>query len=116
LHRHSSAVCLRPILARPIFPFFPRAYERAHEFPRPQNAGRDLTASIPKVTISGCLRSSDRVLECAVKGQTDYIVMGDRHLLKLGVYHGFFAFAMLDCRKIAGPLCGSLWAATLEWQ
>ena len=30
----------------------------------------------------------DRVLECAVKGDVDYIVTGDRHLLKLGVYEG----------------------------
>ena len=28
----------------------------------------------------------NRVLECAVKGNTDYIVTGDRHLLKLGSY------------------------------
>jgi uncharacterized protein len=28
----------------------------------------------------------DRVLECAVKGRADYIVTGDRHLLKLGSY------------------------------
>ena len=30
----------------------------------------------------------DRVLECAVAGGADYIVSGDRHLLKLGVYEG----------------------------
>jgi len=28
----------------------------------------------------------DRVLECAVAGHADYIVSGDRHLLKLGSY------------------------------
>ena len=28
----------------------------------------------------------DRVLECALKGSADYIVTGDRHLLKLGGY------------------------------
>ena len=28
----------------------------------------------------------DRVLECAVAGRADYIVSGDRHLLKLGSY------------------------------
>jgi len=28
----------------------------------------------------------NRVLECAVKGSADYIVTGDRHLLKLGSY------------------------------
>jgi uncharacterized protein len=30
----------------------------------------------------------DRVLECAVAGEADYIVSGDRHLLKLGSYQG----------------------------
>jgi uncharacterized protein len=30
----------------------------------------------------------DRVLECAVVGGVDYIVSGDRHLLKLGSYQG----------------------------
>ena len=30
----------------------------------------------------------DRVLECAVAGRVDYIVSGDRHLLKLGSYQG----------------------------
>jgi len=29
----------------------------------------------------------NRVLECAVKGRADYIVTGDRHLLKLGSYN-----------------------------
>ena len=28
----------------------------------------------------------NRVLECAIKGSADYIVTGDRHLLKLGSY------------------------------
>lgn len=28
----------------------------------------------------------DRVLECAIAGRADYIVSGDRHLLKLGSY------------------------------
>jgi predicted nucleic acid-binding protein len=30
----------------------------------------------------------DRVLECAVAGEADYMVSGDRHLLKLGSYGG----------------------------
>jgi uncharacterized protein len=30
----------------------------------------------------------NRVLECAVKGSADYVVTGDRHLLKLGNYEG----------------------------
>jgi predicted nucleic acid-binding protein len=30
----------------------------------------------------------DRVLECARTGRADYIVSGDRHLLRLGTYDG----------------------------
>jgi uncharacterized protein len=30
----------------------------------------------------------DRVLECAVAGEADYVVSSDRHLLKLGSYDG----------------------------
>jgi putative PIN family toxin of toxin-antitoxin system len=33
-------------------------------------------------------QDDDRVLECAVAGEADYIVSGDRHLLKLGSYQG----------------------------
>lgn len=30
----------------------------------------------------------DRVLECAIAGKVDYVVSGDRHLLKLKSYKG----------------------------
>ena len=30
----------------------------------------------------------DRVLECAVAGEAEYIVSGDKHLLRLGSYQG----------------------------
>jgi uncharacterized protein len=30
----------------------------------------------------------DRILECAVSAGSDYIVTGDSHLLRLGVYNG----------------------------
>jgi putative PIN family toxin of toxin-antitoxin system len=30
----------------------------------------------------------DRILECAVAGKANYVVSGDRHLLKLGEYEG----------------------------
>ncbi len=30
----------------------------------------------------------DRILECAITGEADYIVSGDKHLLKLGSYRG----------------------------
>ena len=38
----------------------------------------------------------DRILECAVAGRADYIVSGDRHLLKLGSYDGI---AILTVRQ-----------------
>jgi putative PIN family toxin of toxin-antitoxin system len=38
----------------------------------------------------------NRVLECAVKGRADYIVTGDRHLLKLGSYE---AIAIVTVRQ-----------------
>jgi uncharacterized protein len=38
----------------------------------------------------------DRILECAVAGRADYIVSGDRHLLKLGSYDGI---AILTIRQ-----------------
>lgn len=43
----------------------------------------------------------DRVLECAVNGKADYIVTGDRHLLKLGVYEGI---AIVTVREFLGRL------------
>jgi uncharacterized protein len=30
----------------------------------------------------------NRVLECAVTGRADYVVSGDRHLLRIGAYEG----------------------------
>lgn len=38
----------------------------------------------------------NRVLECAIKGNADYIVTGDRHLLKLGSYE---AIAIVTVRQ-----------------
>jgi putative PIN family toxin of toxin-antitoxin system len=44
----------------------------------------------PKTTLQVITEDpdDDRVLECAVTGEADYIVSGDRHLLKLGSYQG----------------------------
>lgn len=38
----------------------------------------------------------NRVLECAVKGRADYIVTGDRHLLRLG---GYEAISIVTVRQ-----------------
>jgi len=43
------------------------------------------------VTVSGVIPDDpddERVLACAVEGQTELIVSGDRHLLELGQYQG----------------------------
>jgi putative PIN family toxin of toxin-antitoxin system len=41
----------------------------------------------------------NRVLECAVKGSANYIVTGDRHLLKLGTYE---AIPIVTVRQFLG--------------
>jgi len=33
-------------------------------------------------------KDDDKFIECAVDGQADYIISGDKHLLNLGVYRG----------------------------
>lgn len=45
---------------------------------------------IPNVALEVIRDDPDdnRVLECAVTGRADYIVSGDRHLLKLSAYEG----------------------------
>jgi putative PIN family toxin of toxin-antitoxin system len=43
----------------------------------------------------------NRVLECAVAGNADYIVTGDRHLLKLGVYN---SISILTVREFLNRL------------
>ena len=47
----------------------------------------------------------DRVLECAVAGSVDYIVSGDRHLLKLGSFQGISIVTarIHECHR-SGPL------------
>jgi putative PIN family toxin of toxin-antitoxin system len=47
----------------------------------------------------------DRVLECAVAGEADYIVSGDRHLLKLESYRGITISTVrsfMDASKLNG--------------
>ena len=44
----------------------------------------------PQIVLEAVLEDPDdnRVLECAVAGRSDYIVSGDRHLLKLKAHAG----------------------------
>ena len=55
-------------------------------------ATNEIRAFSKVITISGTLRAvaadpdDDAVLECAVVGQAEYLVSGDRHLLALGNY------------------------------
>ena len=43
----------------------------------------------------------DRVLECAVAGEAGFIVSGDRHLLKLGVYQGISIITVRQFMEVA---------------
>jgi len=49
-------------------------------------ANADLISTVETLKIVKADPDDDRVLECAVAGRADYIVSGDRHLLKLGSY------------------------------
>ena len=46
----------------------------------------DVVSTIGSLTVIEEDPDDDRVLECAIAGRADYIVSGDRHLLKLGSY------------------------------
>jgi len=44
----------------------------------------------------------NRILECAVAGKADFIVSGDRHLLRLGSYAGIAIVTVRQFLKTAG--------------
>lgn len=44
----------------------------------------------------------NRVLECAVAGEADLIVSGDRHLLRLGTYSGIPIVRTIDLARTLG--------------
>jgi predicted nucleic acid-binding protein len=44
----------------------------------------------------------NRILECAIAGQADLIVSGDRHLLKLKSYQGIPIVRPVDFRRTLG--------------
>jgi len=46
--------------------------------------------------------SDDKFLECAVEGEADYIVSGDRHLLGLGRYQGIEILPPAAFVRVAG--------------
>ncbi len=48
----------------------------------------DVVSTITSLAVIKEDPDDDRVLECAVDGRADYIVSGDRHLLKLGEFRG----------------------------
>jgi uncharacterized protein len=48
----------------------------------------DVVSTINCLTIIVEDPDDDRVLECAIAGMADFVVSGDRHLLKLGSYDG----------------------------
>jgi putative PIN family toxin of toxin-antitoxin system len=44
----------------------------------------------------------NRVLECAVAGKADFIVSGDRHLLRIGCYEGIAIVTVRQFLETAG--------------
>ena len=44
----------------------------------------------------------NRVLECAVKGEAEFIVSGDKHLLRLGSYEGIVIVTVRQFLQTAG--------------
>ena len=44
----------------------------------------------------------NRILECAVAGKADFIVSGDRHLLRIGSYEGIAIVTVRQLLEIAG--------------
>ena len=48
----------------------------------------DITSTTQSITHIQADPDDDRVLEAAIAGRADYIVSGDKHLLKLGEYEG----------------------------
>jgi uncharacterized protein len=49
---------------------------------------RSVVSTIKRLAVIVDDPDDDRVLECAIAGRADFIVSGDRHLLKLGSYDG----------------------------
>jgi putative PIN family toxin of toxin-antitoxin system len=50
----------------------------------------------------------NRVLECAVAGKADFIVSGDRHLLRIGDYEGIAIVTVRQFLESAGVLRADL--------
>ncbi len=44
----------------------------------------------------------NRVLECAIAGKAEYIVSGDRHLLRLGTHEGIIIFTVRQFLETSG--------------
>jgi len=57
-----------------------------HGFTESLEALAILTTGKLRLNVVAADPSDDRYLECAVEGEADCLVTGDRHLLKLGVY------------------------------
>ena len=46
----------------------------------------------------------DRVLECAIAGRANYLVSGDRHLLKLSRFEGVAILSVRQFMDVLDPL------------
>lgn len=56
----------------------------------------DPTSTIDEITSD---EADNRVLECTVEGRADFVVSGDRDLLRLGVYRGIQILSPRDALK-----------------
>lgn len=71
--------------------------------------GSDLEASCEVLSTTDHLTiikddpDDDRVLECAIAGRADYIISGDRHLLKLGQFEGVVVLNVRQFLDIIEP-------------
>lgn len=73
------------VLARPRFAFLPE--EERQLFLVSLTAIVELVAPPTRLDVIKDDPTDNRVLECAVEGQVDVILSGDRHLLDLKAYH-----------------------------
>jgi putative PIN family toxin of toxin-antitoxin system len=65
---------------------------------------RQATVTNPSIVLDAVPGDPDdnRVLECALAGQADFIVSGDKHLLRLGSHAGIVIFTVRQFLQTAG--------------
>lgn len=66
-------------------------------------AACEVLSTIDQLRVINDDPDDDRVLECAIAGRADYIISGDRHLLKLGLYEGVVVLNIRQFMDILNP-------------